>query len=616
MVRTLHADLTTAQQASSGTPHIVLKFDSFDRGTSRTYTTADSTNRILQVQQAEGRFGSYTLIEGRPFIVSSVIRLNNADAALSGLDFKGYRVYIEWGYTTSSGNKTSRSGPEFVMTQELVSEEGVDYLEMYTINLWEMANQIFVNVGNVFPLEWIRGAGSETKVSHILMELLGGGTLDDVTAEDGGAFTDYTAAAQDTTTTMTVFPATPATNDAFYFGQLLQFDRITIDVTQILSSGSMTVDWEYSKGGSAWGTLSPLTGSTGGTTPAHLGFTSTGIQIEAFDIPSDWAKDTVDSGTSLFFIRARISSTSSPVQAVQALRIFAGKDFGFALDTSTAGQGDDFLPTISTDVGTQLGPLIELVMSFTLMGIRAEEDGFHASFVNNAQASPDVIYDLDDGPHHFFVHTEGQQVVVPNRILVVSSRNLPAPFSGTANDAASQLQIGIIPRIVFDESLTSDAECVTQATRLLAQASRDKVQGRVEVPIDVGAEIWDEARVQDDRTGNNSDGRISQLVKAYQPGQYIMQVIMGGEIWGVGPIVRYTPKQATDPFIPFGPDIPTTPMNVSPFLPRPVPQPVIPPLRIPGRHPAPGSTTDESFITQRQPRPRRPSSVPIPWPQR
>ncbi len=214
-------------------------------------------------------------------------------------------------------------------------------------------------------------------------------------------------------------------------------------------------------------------------------------------------------------------------------------------------------------------------MSFTLMGIRAEEDGFHASFIDNDQASPDVIYDLDDGPHHFFVHTEGQQVIIPNRILVVSSRNLPAPFSGTANDSTSQLQIGIIPQIVFDESLTSDAECTTQATRLIAQANRDKTQGRVEVPVDVGAEIWDEARVQDDRTGNSSDGRISQLVKLFQPGQYIMQVIMGGEIWAVGPIGSYIPKRAVDPFVPYGPDV-VTPVEAL-GVPRPVPQPVRPP---------------------------------------
>lgn len=584
MVRTLHADLTTSQQANTGTAYVRVTFDSFDRGTSRAYDNDDSPNRLLQVQQAEGRFGSYTLAEGRPQVISSIIRLQNHDATLSGLDFLGYRCYIEWGFNTASGIKTSRSGPEFVISQELLSDEGIDYLELYTINLWEMANLLFVNIGNTFPLSWINGGANETDVKDILIELLGGGKLDDATVDDGGVFTDFTSESEDTTNTVDLLPSTPVTNDAFYFGQLLVFDRITLNITQILSSGTVTLAWEYWNG-SAWTALTALTASQGATANTHLALTATGVQIEAFDLPTDWAAVAVDGGTSMFFVRMRVTAASSPVTQLQATRVFAGQDFGFALDTTTSGQGDDNKPTYVTSVGSNLGPTIaDILNGNSKLGIRVREDGFHAFFVDVGQLSPDLIYDLDDGPHHFFIHTESQSVTVPNRILVVATNlddGAATVFSditnSLCNDSESQLQVGIIPTIVEDLSITTEAEGNTRAALILANLKRDKVQGRVEVPMDCGAEVWDEVRIQDDRTGRVVDARVSQVVRLFQSGQFVMQLIMGGAIWGVGsvpfapvlaPIVDTSPAFAPggfepdfirQPFVPFGPDVPDTP---------------------------------------------------------
>jgi hypothetical protein len=591
MVRTLHADIITAQVSASRTPYIKLVFHSFDRATTRSYATDDATNRILQVQQAEGRFGSHTLAEGRPIVVSSIIRLQNSDESLSGLDFKGYRVYIEWGFNTVSGNKTSRSGPEFVISQEFLSDEGISYLELYTINLWEMANQLFVNIGNTFPLSYTNGGLNETKISHILMELLGGGKLDDCTVDDGGVFTDYTSESEDTTNTATLFPTTPVVNDAAYFGQTLKFDRISFDVTQILSSGTITLTWEYYNG-TVWSTLTALTTTTGGTANTHLDFTSTGIQIEAFDVPSDWTAVAVDGGTSMFFIRARVSAVSTPSQEIQATRIFAGLNFAFALDTDTSGQGDAVKPTYTTVVDSTLGPVIEDIMDFTKMGVRVREDGFHAVFVDVNQASPDEIYDLSIGPHTFHIFTESQSVAIPNRILVVSG-NLDdgaATFSDTYDDLVSQGEIGIIPRIYEDLSVTSDADALTRATDISTRIRRDRVQGRVEVPMHVGQEIWDEVRVQDQRTGHESpgtgalDGRVSQIVRIYQSGEYLMQIIMGGAIWGVTarPLTLPISQPASAPSIDMAPDVAVPrPTVISVPDPRVVPTPV-PGIDVPG----------------------------------
>jgi hypothetical protein len=573
------------------------------------------------VQQAEGRYGSYTLVEGEPFVISSVIRLQNSDEALSSLDFKGYRVYIEWGFNTASGNRTSRSGPEFVISQELVSYYGLSYLELFTVSLWELANQIYLNVGNIVPQFWTKGGASETKVSHILMQLLGGGELDAVIRDNGGVFTDYTAEAKSVALgDVSLYPPTPAIDDAIYFGKTLKFDRLSIDIHTILSSGSMTILWEYSIGSGTWGTLAVLTASDGGQATSHLDLmASTGIFIEAFDMPSDWATDTINSQGPYFYIRARVTAVSSPSGTTFASLVFGGQDFAFQLDTTESTQGDDYLPTYATATQSQLGTVVEDILSYTLLGVRLQEDGFHAAFVDNAQASPDETYNLSSGPHTFFTHQENQGVVIPNRVLVVSGDlgSGPAAFSGLSNETGSQGEIGIIPRIDIQREVTSDADAATRAGVVIAQLQRDVLQGRIEVPLHAGQEIWDEVRVVDARTGRTVDGRVTQLVRLYTPGQYVMQVIMGGTVYAIGIVAPFefldlaevaprvgslTPPEAV--FRPFAdrmrvrPTLAPAPTPGEPFpLPRPTPRiapsiETVPGLPLPATF-APGRVTEQ-----------------------
>ena len=631
-MRTLHADLTAAQVSASSTPFVRMVFHSLDRATTRTYDTNDSPNRVLQVQQSEGRYGSYTLVEGKPYSVSSVIRLQNNDAALSGLDFKGYRVYIEWGFNTVSGDKTSRSGPETVVSQELVSDKGISYLELFTLNLWERVNQVFVNVGNVLSLSWIKGESSETKVSHILMELLGGGELDGV-LEDALSWTNYTTAAKTSGSTVELFPTSPIVNDAVYFGKVDKFDRISVDITKVPTSGSFTMVWEYSKGAGVWGTLSPLTQSEGATANSHLDLEAgTGIKIEAFDVPADWATDTVNGVGAYYWARARIDSISTPAGPTEADLIFAGMDVAFALDTTDAGQGDDYLPSYTTNVNSQVGRVVGDLLSYTLLGIRLLEDGFHAAFVDNAQTPVDETYDLA-GPHGFFVNTESQGVVIPNRVAIVSGdiSSGPATYSGVSNDAASQAEIGVIPRVEIRHEITSDADALALAVVRLSQLSRDVIQGRVEVPMHVGQEVWDLVKVTDARTGRSPEGRVSQIIRLYRPGTYIMQAIMGGSIYAVSAVPELPPgfmEHVPEPVITLPPIAPAvtaggtvlaptpapTPLPEMVPVPKPVPTLIPVPMRMPGRVPTPPPTPTPvpTFTPPEHPTPLLPPSVAVP----
>ena len=213
-MRTLHAALTTAQQDASRTPYIELVFRSRTRLTTRTYKTTDATNRIMYVQQGEGRDGTtggggFIPVEGFPFNISAVIHLQDSDNSLTVLEWKGYRVDIGWGFNTSSGERS-------------ITIEGQLVLELYCASLW-----------GLLQARWALDANTDTGISakfnwqgnqsvrHILMELMAGLSHPLVSAaieDDGAAYTNKTTAATDTTTTLFPIPAAPAVGDHLYVG--------------------------------------------------------------------------------------------------------------------------------------------------------------------------------------------------------------------------------------------------------------------------------------------------------------------------------------------------------------------------------------------------------------
>ena len=122
-------------------------------------------------------------------------------------------------------------------------------------------------------------------------------------ADDGGVQTDETAAAQSPTANdMTLLPAAPAVNDAYYFGHTKKFDRVWLDVgTQ--GEGVWTITWEYWNG-TGWGALPGVVDDTNG-------FRATaGLRYMSFTRPADWVTTSV-TGITLYWVRGRVSSFNS-----------------------------------------------------------------------------------------------------------------------------------------------------------------------------------------------------------------------------------------------------------------------------------------------------------------
>lgn len=137
------------------------------------------------------------------------------------------------------------------------------------------------------------------------------------TMDDGGAFTDETEDARDSGTGDVEFvAATPANDDAFYFGHHRRFQEVTIDFSQAGAGSDITWVWEYYDG-SAWATLPGQSGNA-----QSIWEDGTGKQHLSFTVPQDWERTLVDVHYK-YFIRARITDMDTDFSTVpQATQIW------------------------------------------------------------------------------------------------------------------------------------------------------------------------------------------------------------------------------------------------------------------------------------------------------
>jgi len=148
-------------------------------------------------------------------------------------------------------------------------------------------------------------------VSRVLSS---GNPLGGAVADDGGVQSDETAAANnDLANDMTLLPAVPAVNDAYYFGlgALWDYLRLNIGTSAV---GVWTLAWEYWNGF----TWSALPGLNDGTSA----FTLAGWREVNFTRPADWAVTTVGPIADIYWIRARVSSYDSIIAQPKGSRAF------------------------------------------------------------------------------------------------------------------------------------------------------------------------------------------------------------------------------------------------------------------------------------------------------
>ena len=158
-------------------------------------------------------------------------------------------------------------------------------------------------------------------------------------AEDNGTgFTDETTeASSNSGSDMTLLPATPALNDAYYFGHNTEFARLKMVITQAVLFGTSNIvtrfgidggiapqsiggsggtkpilTWEYYNG--AWVSLSGVTDGTSS-------FANGGESIVSWTAPGDWSTTTVNSQGPLYYVRARLTTVGTITQAPAGAKV-------------------------------------------------------------------------------------------------------------------------------------------------------------------------------------------------------------------------------------------------------------------------------------------------------
>jgi len=133
-------------------------------------------------------------------------------------------------------------------------------------------------------------------------------------ADDGGVTTDETAPANnDTANDMTLLPAIPAVNDAYYFGHASLWDWLELRIGTA-GNGVWTVTWEYWNG-VVWAALPGVSDGTSG-------FMVSGNKQVTFTQPGDWAQTNVGGIANLYWIRGRVSVYTSIVTQPKGNRAF------------------------------------------------------------------------------------------------------------------------------------------------------------------------------------------------------------------------------------------------------------------------------------------------------
>jgi len=136
--------------------------------------------------------------------------------------------------------------------------------------------------------------------------------------QDVGYVDDTTDANDAGTGDVVILTATPALNDAFYFGYDFRFSEVLISLSTAATDGAIT--WEYWDG-SAWSALSGVVDNLSAT----YGFDTTGTQLSvSWTLPTDWATTTVNSQGPFYYVRARVSTAGTTTALADQIWIGGG----------------------------------------------------------------------------------------------------------------------------------------------------------------------------------------------------------------------------------------------------------------------------------------------------
>ena len=175
---------------------------------------------------------------------------------------------------------------------------------------------------------------------------------------------------------------------------------------------------------------------------------------------------------------------------------------------------DVYMPKDSLRIytGNSRLAIIRRLLDFTKCMMIAKADGkIHILQPTISGETYDYEYSLSTG-HAFFSKSYRNRLVIPNYIVVQSQPDDVPQYSGYAQDAPSVAAIGEI-RQYEQTYLVSDAQGTAIAEAMLSKYQLWAEAGSADVPMNVGAEVFDYVKVTDERQGDERTGNLGSLTR-------------------------------------------------------------------------------------------------------
>ena len=553
-MRTITSNLRNLENDAVRHPRPVIELRPRLSRTAANLVTYDVT-RIKALQQAEGRWGGQLDSPGSDYPISAVIVLDNSDLTITE-DYRGYRCDLLWGLAEdSSGTPVHRvsSAPYIVVGQRNISTSGIVIVELDLIDLWGYLSLHFSAVsGHAFG-RWDKDFNTARfSIKEIMHELFGGRFLDAVVVRRAdGTYENHTLSAisraVDQSAIALAAGALPFNNigetaqTRIYFGSAVPINLLSIDFDTVDTNIS---SWLYSTNDHS----SNFALTTGDSIELSNKLNSYyfGEQLNEENISYDAVNLSSVSSTfpdrDLYYLQLRLRVTST--REVTATRVFGAVDIGVKLDTGNSKQKEDYQPTYVGAYGESVLVTTQNLLAFTRLRMRIREDGFHLFYVDPDGSPVKTITDLGTN------YVLEKIIEVPNHQLVVPTH--PADevprYYGEARNQDSIDQFGIVigftvvPDIIQNSGTTFDPETGYAvwgqsdtsddgdklAALILESPEFDSNRAEFTIPILHELEVWDKIEVEDSRSGQNFEGRISHLIKVYTSGLYESRVFLGG----------------------------------------------------------------------------------------
>lgn len=475
------------------------------------------TQRILRIRQDE--------LDNSQ---KATVVLQNADGALTDIDFKGYDAVIYDGLFTKAGKEQVANAPRKVIGQRFDSYPGNLICTLQLIGIPDRLRED--KASDDYAHHW-----SSTKTTKdLITEIADGQPVEEELTEEQTEYDEYfdfdamnvgagfKVTIPDRTMTKLAFKLKKTGNPA---GTNVTFYIRATDDDEILASKTFPISSIDTSPGWCEVTFdSPVTvneevhiycehtGSTGSNYISLL-YNSYSVKANEYFMGVD-----ADAGV-LYWKRwdcaYRYKYTGAGIEVFdhcQAYEVVYGAGTGEGTLIHTYKPADSF--TIR-EGETRLSKIDELLFHTDCQRIFKSDGKIHVFVPTTSGESYDSEYSLAAG-HPFFSKALRKGLVVPNKVTVHSFRTDESQHTGSATSAASYALLAIedskMAHLESNEQATSMAQAIISRLEINAQ------QGGASVPINCGSELYDYVKATDKREDDYRVGNLGSLIKIYKAG--------------------------------------------------------------------------------------------------